>query len=191
MGVASSGNAMEVSSPLTTHTQRSGFASRKSGACCLINEAQASRRAFMAVASSSATHGGKRSSSSANPAARFTQKHQIGTVFDSASGRDRPRRVASTRRAPSFDNTIRRNSRLSRLNESAHCPRWPSVLLKRATCFVETYQQPARAFATTGSGTFEASSVTKAASRAIDRSRLRSVPLTPNARRAWAAGDSV
>ena len=37
------------------------------------------------------------------------------------------------------------------------------MLLKRATCFVETYQQPARAFATTGSGTFEASSRTKAA----------------------------
>ena len=49
----------------------------------------------MAVASSSATHGGKRSSFASNPAARFTQQHQIGTVFDSASGKrpPAPRRV--------------------------------------------------------------------------------------------------
>ena len=100
MGVASSGNAtVEVSSPLTTHTQRSGFFNDKWGACCLNNETQASRRAFIAVASSSATHGGKQSAS-VNPAARFTQQHQIGTVFDSASGKNRPRRVASTSRAP-------------------------------------------------------------------------------------------
>ena len=79
----------------------------------------------------------------------------------------------------------------SRRSDSAHCPRWPSVDLKRATCAVGAYQQPARAFATTGSGMRDASSRTKAASRAIDRSRLRSVPLAPNARRAWAAGDSV